>query len=80
MTTQASRSWCAASARSASTTPTRTTTIAPSVVQAGTTVTCGNGTTYYAACTAGDTDKSLLLTVAAKTGGTFSVDAFREVT
>ncbi len=64
-----------------STTPTRTTTIAPNVDQAGTTVTCGTGTTpSYSACTASDPDKSLLLTVAAKNGGTFSVEAVREVT
>ncbi len=61
-----------------STTPTRTTTIAPSVITSGTTVTCGNGSSY-SACTTPDTDKSLLLTIAAKTG-TFSIDAFREVT
>lgn len=59
--------------------PTRTTMVAPNVVQASTTVTCGNGTTY-SACSTPDTDKSLLLTIAAKSGGTFSVDAFREVT
>jgi prepilin-type N-terminal cleavage/methylation domain-containing protein len=61
-----------------STLPTRTTTIAPSVAPSATTVTCGNGTSY-SACTTPDTDKSLLLTIAAKSGGTFSVDAFREV-
>lgn len=59
--------------------PTRTTTIAPSVDTAATTVTCGNGTTY-APCLTPDPAKSLLLTIAAKSGGTFSVDGFREVT
>jgi prepilin-type N-terminal cleavage/methylation domain-containing protein len=62
-----------------STIPTRTTTIAPSVDTTATTVTCGNGTTY-SACSTPDLAKSLLLTIAAKGGGTFSVDGFREVT
>jgi prepilin-type N-terminal cleavage/methylation domain-containing protein len=64
-----------------STTPLRTTTIAPNVVQASTTVTCGTGASpSYSACVTNDPDKSLLLTIAAKNGGTFSVDAAREVT
>ena len=62
-----------------STIPTRTTTIAPSIDTAATTVTCGNGTTY-SLCLTPDPAKSLLLTIAAKSGGTFSVDGFREVT
>ena len=64
-----------------STTATRTTTIAPSIATtSGAVVTCGDGTTY-ATCTAGDTDKSLLLKITPKSGGgTFSIDAYREVT
>jgi hypothetical protein len=63
-----------------STTPTRTTVIAPSVTSTGATVTCGNGTTY-AACTTDDGDKSLKLTITPRTSGDpFSIDAFREVT
>jgi hypothetical protein len=59
--------------------PIRTTTIAPSVDTTGTTATCGNGTSY-SGCNTPDLRKSLILTIAAKNGGTFSVDAFREVT
>jgi hypothetical protein len=61
---------------SGSSTPTRITTIAPNVVQATTTATCGNSTTP---CTTPDTNKLLVLTVAAKSG-TFTIDASREVT
>lgn len=61
------------------TTPTRTTTIAPNVVTADTQVTCGDRTT---ACATPMplAIKLLVLKVAAKNGGTFSIDAFREVT
>jgi hypothetical protein len=63
-----------------STTPTRTTVIAPSVTSTGATVTCGNGTTY-SACTTNDTDKSLKLTITPLSDTTaFSIDAVREVT
>ena len=64
-----------------STTPTRTTVVAPSVATSnGAVITCGNGTTY-SACTTPDTDKSLLLSVQPKGGGApYSIDAYREVT
>jgi prepilin-type N-terminal cleavage/methylation domain-containing protein len=64
-----------------STTPTRTTVIAPSIAATdGAVITCGNGTTY-SGCGTPDTRKSLLLAVTGKSGGgTYSIDAFREVT
>jgi prepilin-type N-terminal cleavage/methylation domain-containing protein len=63
-----------------SSTATRTTVIAPNIATPGAEVTCGNGTTY-SACIANDPDKSLLLTLTPKSGGgTFSLDAYREVT
>lgn len=62
-----------------STTPTRQTTIAPSITTPGAAVTCGDGTTY-SACTSPDTDKSLLLAITGKSGGgSFTIDALREV-
>jgi prepilin-type N-terminal cleavage/methylation domain-containing protein len=63
-----------------SSTPTRTTVIAPSIATPGAEVTCGNGTTY-SGCSTDDSRKSLLLTLTPKNGGgTFSIDAYREVT
>jgi hypothetical protein len=63
------------------TTPTRTTVVAPSVAATnGAVITCGNGTTY-SACGADDTDKSLLLSVQPRGGGDpYTIDAYREVT
>jgi prepilin-type N-terminal cleavage/methylation domain-containing protein len=60
-----------------SATATRTTTIAPSIASAQ--ITCGDGTSY-GGCQPLDSDKSLLLKITPKSGGgTFSVDAYREV-
>lgn len=66
---------------SGSTTPTRTTVIAPSVTAtSGAVVTCGDGTTY-GNCGPNDTiDKSVLLKITPKNGGgTYSIDGYREV-
>jgi prepilin-type N-terminal cleavage/methylation domain-containing protein len=75
--TQLVRRLCA----SGSTTPTRTTVVAPSVAATGgAVITCGNGTTY-SACSTPDTDKSLLLSVKPRGGGNpYEIDAYREVT
>ena len=63
-----------------SSTAVRTTVIAPSIATPGAAVTCGNGTTY-SGCDPDDLRKSLLLTLTPKNGGgTFSIDAYREVT
>ena len=62
-----------------SSTPSRVTTIAPNVVTADTQVTCGDRTTACATPMP-SANKLLVLKVAAQNGGTFSVDAFREVT
>jgi prepilin-type N-terminal cleavage/methylation domain-containing protein len=63
------------------TVPVRTTTIAPNIATVGgATVTCASATTYTP-CTTPDLDaRSVLLTIKPKNGGTFSVDAIREVT
>ncbi len=65
-----------------STTPTRTTTIAPSIATPGAEVKCfDNTTSTWSACTTPDTDKSLrLMVTGAHGGGTFNIDAVREVT